>query len=55
MKKLSTNSSWDFECVVIHTDNAQVSFVLVEVCQPGGAAIHLSKITQNQNQTMLLL
>ena len=33
-----------FNILVIHTDNAQVIFVLIEVCQPGGAAINFSKI-----------
>ena len=44
-----------FYILVIHTDNAQMSFVPIEVCQPGGAAINFSKIAQNQNQTTLLL
>ena len=44
-----------FYILVIHTDNAQVIFVLIEVCQPGGAAINFSKIARNQNQTTLLL
>ena len=42
MKKLSTNSSWDFECFLtplIHSDNTQVDFVTVALCQPGGIAI----------------
>ena len=30
-----------FYILVTHTDNAQVIFVLIEVCQPGGAAIKL--------------
>ena len=33
-----------FYILVIHTDNAQVSFVLIEVCQPGSAVINFSKI-----------
>ena len=40
-----------FYILVIHTDNAQVIFVLIEVCQPGGAVINFFKITRNQNQT----
>ena len=44
-----------FYLLVIQTNNAQVSFVLIEVCQPGGAAINFSKGTGNQNQTALLL
>ena len=44
-----------FYILVIHTDNAQVSFVHIEVCQPGGAAINFSKIAQNLNQTTLLI
>ena len=30
-----------FYILVIQTDNAQVIFVLIEFCQPGGAAIKL--------------
>ena len=51
-------SSSEFECVLHtseHTDNAQVIFVLIEVCQTGGAVINFSKIAKNQNQTTLLL
>ena len=44
-----------FHILVIHTDNAQMSFVLVALCQPGGAAINFSQSPQNQNQTTLLL
>ena len=44
-----------FYILLIHTDNAKVSFVLKKICQPGGAAINFSKIAQNQNQTALLL
>ena len=44
-----------FYILVIRTDNAQVIFVLIEVCQPGGFMINFSKITRNQNQTTLLL
>ena len=32
-----------------------MSFVLIDVCQPGGAAINFSKMAQNQNQTTFLL
>ena len=42
-----------FYILVIHIDNAQVSFVLIALCQPGGAAINFSKSPQNQNQTTL--
>ena len=41
--------------ILIHTDNAQMSFVLIALCQPGGAAINFSKSTRNQNRTTLLL
>ena len=46
-----------FKIKVAHsdTDNAQVSFVLLEVCQPVGATINFSKIARNQNQTILFL
>ena len=44
-----------FYVLVIHTDNAQVSFVLIALCQPGGAAINFSKSPRNQNWTTLLL
>ena len=44
-----------FYILVIHTDNAQVSFVLIALCQPGGAAINFSKSPRNQNWTTLLL
>ena len=44
-----------FYIPVIHTDNAQMSFVLVALCQPGGAAINFSKSARNQNRTTLLL
>ena len=40
-----------FYILVIHIDNAQVIFVLTEVCQPGGAAINFSKIDRNQDLT----
>ena len=45
MKKLSNNSYF----YIIVTDNAQVRFVLIEDCQPGGAAINFPKIAWNQN------
>ena len=32
-----------FYILVIHTDNAQMSFLLIALCQPGGAAINFSK------------
>ena len=44
-----------FYILVIHTGNAQMSFVLIALCQPGGAAINFSKSARNQNQTTLLL
>ena len=44
-----------FYILVIHTDNAQMSFEPIALCQPGGAAINFSKSTQNQNQRTLLL
>ena len=44
-----------FYILVIHSDNAQISFVLIALCQPGGAAINFSKSLRNQNQTTLLL
>ena len=44
-----------FYIQVIHTDNAKVSFVLIALCHPDGAAINFSKSPQNQNQTSLLL
>ena len=37
-----------------NTDNAQLSFALIEVCHPGGFVIIFSKIAQNHNQTTLL-
>ena len=43
-----------FYILVIHNDNTQVSFVLIALCQPGGAAINFSKSHRNQNQTTLL-
>ena len=36
-----------FYIVVIHTDNAKMSFVHVALCQPGGAAINFSKSPRN--------
>ena len=57
-KNCQRNPPWSlnvFYILVILTDNAQVIFVLIEVCQPGGAAINFSKIAWNQNQTTLLL
>ena len=39
-----------FYILVIHIDNAQVSFVLIALYQPGGAAINFSKSPRNQNQ-----
>ena len=44
-----------FYILVKHTDNVQSIFVLIEVCQPGGAAINFSKIALDKNQTTLLL
>ena len=44
-----------FYIVVIHTDNAKMSFKPTALCQLGGAAINISKSTRNQNQTTLLL
>ena len=44
-----------FYILVIHNDNAQVNFVSIEVCQPGGTVINFSKTARNQNQTTLLL
>ena len=41
--------------LVMHTDNAQMSFVLIALCQPGGTAINFSKSARNQNRTTLLL
>ena len=41
--------------LVMHTDNAQMSFVLIALCQPGGAAINFSKSARNQNRITLLL
>ena len=35
-----------FYIQVILTDNAQASFVVIKVCQPGGIAINFSKIAQ---------
>ena len=32
-----------FYMLVIRTDNAKVSFVLIALCQPGGPAINFSK------------
>ena len=32
-----------FYILVIHTDNAHISFELIALCQPGGAAINFSK------------
>ena len=40
-----------FYILVIRNDNAQVIFVLLEVCQPGGAAVNFAKIAKNQNRT----
>ena len=37
------------ENIVINSDDAQMSFELIALCQPGGAAINFSKIAQNQN------
>ena len=45
----------EFYKLVIHTDNAQVSFVLTALCQPGGTVINFSKSPRNQNWTTLLL
>ena len=56
-KKYQTIPPWTlnvFYILVIHTDNAKVSFVLITLCQPGGAAINFSKSLRNQNQTILL-
>ena len=36
-----------FYILVIHTDNAQVSFVLIALCQPGGAACWKNHIPPN--------
>ena len=44
-----------FYILAIHSDNSQVSFVLVALWQPGGDAINFSKSPQNQNLTILLL
>ena len=44
-----------FYIQVIHTDNAHVSFVLIALCQLGGAAINFSKSPRNHNLTTLLL
>ena len=44
-----------FYILVIHTNNAKMIFVLIGVCQQGGAVINFSKIARNQNQTTLLL
>ena len=44
-----------FYILVIHTDNTQVSFVLIALCQPGGTVFNFSKSPRNQNQTTLLL
>ena len=33
-----------FYTLVIHTNNGHMIFVLIEVCQPGGAVINFSKI-----------
>ena len=44
-----------FYILVIHTDSAQMSFVLIALCQPGGAAINFSKRPRNQNWTTLLV
>ena len=42
-----------FYILVIHTDNTQVSFILIEVCQPGGIAMILSKSPPNQSKIFL--
>ena len=39
----------------MHTDNSQVSFGVIEVCQPDGGAIIFSKSLQNSNHTTLLI
>ena len=44
-----------FYILVIHTDNNNMKFVLIALCQPGGAAINFSKSARNQNRTTLLL
>ena len=36
-----------FYILVIHTDNAQVSFLLIALSQPGGAVVNFSKSPQN--------
>ena len=46
-QKIPTGTLNVFYILVIHTDNAQVIFVLTEVFQPGGAAINVSKNAQN--------
>ena len=57
-KNCPTIPSWTlnvFYLLVIQTDDAQVSFVLIALCQSGGAAINFSKSPRNQNRTTLLL
>ena len=44
-----------FYIQMIHNDNAQVSFMFIEVCQPEGFARIFSKSPRKQNQTTLLL
>ena len=55
MKNCQTDPPGTLNVFYLQTNNAQVSFVLIEVCQPGGAAINFSKDTRNQNQTARLL
>ena len=58
MKNCQTNPPGTLNVIyilAIHPDNAQVSFVLIEVCQSCDAVINFSKIAQNQNKTVLLL
>ena len=44
-----------FYILLIHTDNAQMSFILIALCQPGGVAINFPKSARNQSRTTLLL